>query len=341
LIQPLFLENGILFVLDQRLLPHKVKYIKIISADEGFDAIAKMIVRGAPLIGITAFYALAAEARNTKSKDIAAHLLKKAAKVNSARPTAVNLNFAVREFVKLVKIFSAKPGFAKIAAVKAAEFHAREAKATRLMAKNGARLIKEGSAVLTYCNAGALAAPDYGTALGVIFEAHKQGKVREVFTCETRPYLQGMRLTSFELAEAKIPHRIISDNTAGFLMKKGMIDAVVVGADRIAANGDTANKIGTFTLAVLAGHHKIPFYVAAPVTTIDLSIKTGKEIPIEERSDAELLNIGGKRIAPKSSKGLYFGFDVTENNLITAIITEKGVASPVSASALKNLTGKS
>jgi methylthioribose-1-phosphate isomerase len=335
--EPLFLKNGKLFVLDQRLLPHKIKYIEIRSADEGFEAIKNMIVRGAPLIGITAMYALAVEAQKTTTPG---HLLKKTSKINSARPTAVNLNFAAEEFSALVKKYSDKPDFNKIAMKTAAAFHSREIKASRAIGRNGAKLIKKDSTILTYCNAGALAAPDFGTALAVIFEAFKRGKVKEVFTSETRPYLQGMRLTAFELQNAKIPFRIISDNTAGFLMKKGMIDAIVVGADRIAANGDAANKIGTFALAVLAKYHNIPFYVAAPGTTIDFSIKSGGEIPIEERSDKELLYVGGRRIAPNGARGLYYGFDVTDNALITAIITEKGIASPVNKNTLAGLLGK-
>lgn len=332
---PIIVKNGRVRVLDQRLLPHKIKYMEINSADDGFDAIAKMIVRGAPLIGIVAFYSLALEAGKPGSTEKS--LLKKAGKVNSARPTAVNLNEAVRQFAALLEKHGPEKSFAALAMKKAAEFHRKEVKASELIGRHGAKLIRKNSAIMTYCNAGALAAPDLGTALSVIFEAHRQGKVKRVYTCETRPYLQGMRLTAFELEAAGIPFRIISDNTAGFLMKKGMVDAVVVGADRIAANGDIANKVGTFTLAVLAKHHGIPFYVAAPATTIDMSLRDGSKIPIEERSDSELLKIAGRLFAPKKAKGLYYGFDVTDAELITAIITEKGVISPVNRVNMKRI----
>lgn len=332
---PIVVKNGRVHVLDQRLLPHKIKYIEISSADDGFEAIARMIVRGAPLIGIVAFYSLALEAGKPGSMDKS--LLKKAGKVNSARPTAVNLNEAVMQFAALLEKHGHEKEFAALAMKKATEFHRKEVKASELIGKHGAKLIRKNSAIMTYCNAGALAAPDLGTALSVIFEAHRQGKVMRVYTCETRPYLQGMRLTAFELEAAGVPFRIISDNTAGFLMKKGMVDAVVVGADRIAANGDTANKVGTFTLAVLAKHHGIPFYVAAPATTVDMSLNDGSKIPIEERNDGELLKIAGRLFAPKKAKGLYYGFDVTDAELITAIITEKGVISPVTRNNMKRI----
>ena len=332
---PIIVRKGRVLVLDQRLLPHKIKHVRIKNADDGFKAIADMIVRGAPLIGIVAYYSLALEAGKPGSNERS--LLKKAGKVNAARPTADNLKEAVRQFTLLLEKHGQDKNFAALAMKKAAEFHRKEVKASELIGRHGAKLIKKGSAIMTYCNAGALAAPDLGTALAVIFEAHRQGKVKRVYTCETRPYLQGMRLTAFELEAAGVPFRIISDNTAGFLMKKGMVDAVVVGADRIAGNGDTANKVGTFTLAVLAKHHGIPFYVAAPLTTIDMSLRDGSEIPIEERSDGELVNIAGKRFAPRKARGLYFGFDVTDADLITAIITEKGVVSPVNRANMKKI----
>jgi len=335
LASPILLKKGKVFVLDQRLLPNEIKYREIGSADDGFDAIARMIVRGAPLIGITAFYALAAEAARPRAT--ADRLFQKAERLNSARPTAVNLNAAVAAFTSILKEHAGERDFGKKAMKAAAEFHQREVGASEAIGRHGAALIKKNSSILTYCNAGALAAPDFGTALSVIFEARRMKKVSRVYTCETRPYLQGMRLTAFELSAAKIPFRVICDNTAGFLMKKGMVDAVVVGADRIALNGDTANKIGTFTLAVLARHHGIPFYVAAPRTTIDSSIRDGSQIPIEERDDSELLKIAGKRVAPRGASGLYYGFDVTDASLITAVITEKGVVTPVNRTGLRKL----
>lgn len=339
MIEPLFLKDGKLFVLDQRALPNKTILVGIKCAEDGFNAIRKMIVRGAPLIGITAMYSLALEARQTKKKDIFSHLEKAGEKLKSSRPTAVNLGFAVDHFLDYAKKNFNSPEFHSLALKEAVSFHKTAIRATKLIAENGARLIKKGSGILTYCNAGSLATTGYGTALGVIYEAFKRKKVKEVFVSETRPYFQGMRLTSLELQNAKIPFRIISDNTAGHLMSKGFIDAVVVGADRIASNGDTANKIGTFSAAVLAKYHKIPFFVAAPVSTIDFSLKNGNEIPIEERNDEELLSLFGRRIAPKNAKGLYYAFDVTPAALITAIITEKDAVSPVNAKKLKEVAG--
>lgn len=209
----------------------------------------------------------------------------------------------------------------------------------KAIGKNGAQLIKDGSTILTHCNAGALATVDYGTALGVIRAAMESGKRIRVFADETRPYLQGARLTAWELMKDGIEVYVITDNMAGWLMKKGLIDAVVVGADRIALNGDTANKIGTYSLAVLAKRNNIPFYVAAPVSTIDPTIKSGEEIPIEERRPEEVTHCGGNRIAPEGVKVLNPAFDVTENTLITAIITEKGVIRPPFEENIKKILG--
>lgn len=330
--EPLVLKNNRVFVLDQRFLPLRKKYLEIKSADDGFRAIRDMIVRGAPLIGVTAFYALAIEAkRGTKP------LFKKAVKMASARPTAVNLMFAVKEFEELLLQRGGSPRFGEIALKAAVDFHKREIEATRRISENGEALFSKPSAVMTHCNAGALATTGFGTALGVISFAYKKGKIKEVFACETRPYFQGMRLTAFELKEANIPHKVVCDNTAGFLMKKGLIGAVVVGADRIASNGDTANKIGTFSLAVLCRHHEIPFYVAAPMSTVDFSIKDETGIPIEERDSKELFSLLKRNCSRKSQEALYYAFDITPHGLITAIITDKGVVSPVNASTMKRL----
>jgi methylthioribose-1-phosphate isomerase len=207
----------------------------------------------------------------------------------------------------------------------------------RRMGRYGASLLKKGSSVITYCNAGALATGGIGTALGVIFEARRQGKIRHVYACETRPYLQGSRLTLWELMQAKVPATLITDNMASHIMATEKIDAVIVGSDRIAANADVANKIGTYGLAISAKRHGVPFYVAAPSTTVDLSIPHGRRIPIEERGSAEVLFIGPKAIAPKNARARHPAFDVTPHDLVSAIVTEKGVVRPATAARLKKV----
>ncbi|MCX7830079.1 MAG: S-methyl-5-thioribose-1-phosphate isomerase [Acidobacteria bacterium] len=332
--EPLLLKGKRVFVLDQRHLPQEKIFIEIKSAQDGFTVIKDMVVRGAPLIGVVAYYALAIEAK--KEKNIRS-LLKKADELSKARPTAVNLKFACDLFKKIVKTNWMKSDFDEIVFEKAKEFHRKEVESTVKMAKNGLQFFGKKSRVLTYCNAGSLATTGYGTALGIIKYAYEKGKIKEVFSCETRPYLQGLRITAFELEESKIPYKVICDNAAGHLMKGKMIDAVVVGADRIASNGDTANKIGTYTLAVLAKENKIPFYVAAPMSTIDFSIKNGDEIKIEEREGKEIYDLLDKNIFKKSYKTLYYGFDVTPAKYITAIITDKGVVSAPYFKGLRKL----
>ncbi|MFB3850794.1 MAG: S-methyl-5-thioribose-1-phosphate isomerase [Acidobacteriota bacterium] len=334
MIEPLVVKGRKIYVLDQRLLPMKKVFIEIKSADDGFKAIKDMIVRGAPLIGIVAFYALAVEAaknKNTKS------LLEKVEKISSARPTAVNLKFACDEFRKILSANSNGEKLKEIAFEKASQFHKKEIESTEKIAKNGLKLFRKKSKILTYCNAGSLATTGFGTAVGVIKYAYENGMVEEVFACETRPYLQGLRLTAFELEEAEIPYKVICDNTAGYLISKKEIDAVVVGADRIALNGDTANKIGTYTLSVLAKENKIPFYVASPLSTIDFSIKDGSKIKIEERSGKEFFSLLAQNIFNKSYKTLYYGFDITPAKYITAIITEKGIVKAPYLKGLKKL----
>ena len=332
--EPLVLKGNRVFVLDQRFLPKRKIYVEIKSADEGFKAIKNMVVRGAPLIGVVAFYSLAIEAtknRNQKS------LFEKVEKISKARPTAVNLKFACDEFKKVLSENLKGKRLNEIAFEKAVEFHKKEIESTKKIAENGLKLFKKRTRILTYCNAGSLATTGYGTALGVIKYAYEKGLVKEVFSCETRPYLQGLRLTAFELKEAKIPYKVICDNTAGYLMNKKEIDAVVVGADRIASNGDTANKIGTYTLSVLCKENKIPFYVAAPLTSIDFSIKNGDEIAIEERSGKEFYDLLDKEIFDTSYKTIYYGFDVTPAKNISSIITDKGILKSPYTKGLKEL----
>ena len=291
------------------------------------SAIKKLQVRGAPAIGVAGAYgiALGALAIEASSK---ADFLKKFNRVSkviaSTRPTARNLFFAVERMEQAVK-----PGNdvvkIKAALVKEAiKIHSEEAEATLKLSQLGAGLIKDGFTILTHCNAGPLATTGYGTALGVIIRAHEQGKKIRVFADETRPLLQGARLTVWELQKAGIPVTLITDSMAGYFLSQGGVDCVIVGADRIAANGDTANKIGTYSVAVLAKENGVPFYVAAPTTTIDLSLKTGAEIPIEQRKASEVTHIRGVCIAPDCDVANP-AFDVTPNKYITALITERGI----------------
>jgi methylthioribose-1-phosphate isomerase len=247
----------------------------------------------------------------------------------STRPTAVNLFWALERMMKVAQAHLDDAQKLASALEEEAIAIAREdVEANVRMGMYGATLIPEKANILTHCNAGALATAGYGTALGVIRTAHNQGKKVHVWVDETRPFLQGARLTAWELQKEGIPFTLISDNTAGMLMRSGMVDLIIVGADRIAANGDVANKIGTYSLAVLAKHHGIPFYVAAPTSTIDLNCRCGDEIPIEQRDDEEVLTVMGVRIAPKGAKAFNPAFDVTPNELITAIITERGIIKP-------------
>jgi methylthioribose-1-phosphate isomerase len=322
MVEPIKIKDKKVYVLDQKILP-EIKWVEIKGFKDGFDAIKNMIVRGAPLIGITAFYSLALEVnrKNLKKSEI----LKKAELMRNSRPTAVNLDFAIDKFKEVVEENFSKSNFNETIFSSAVDFHRKESTATKKISRFGLKLFTKKSTVLTYCNAGSLATSGWGTALGVINYAFKKGKIKKVFTCETRPYLQGLRLTAFELQSEKIPFKVICDNTAGFLMKSGKIDAVIVGADRIALNGDTANKIGTYTLAVLAKENNIPFYVAAPTSTIDKNIKDGSFIPIEKRDGSEILENVKVKANLKGKDFCYFAFDVTPHNLIDAIITEKGI----------------
>lgn len=318
-------------MIDQRLLPTKEVYNRYRDYKGVAKAIKDMVVRGAPAIGVSAAMGMALGALKIKTKDKKAFTReynKIARHMAATRPTAVNLFWAIE---RMGKVFETSidhlsiPELKKRLIEEAKRIHDEDIEINMRMGKAGGRLLRNNSTVLTHCNAGALATAGYGTALGVIRGAIAAGKNIRVFADETRPFLQGSRLTAWELHKDNIDVTLITDNMAGEMMKQGLIDAVVVGSDRIAANGDVANKIGTYSVAILARAHKIPFYVAAPTSTIDFNIKDGRDIPIEERSTREVSHIGNKRLAPKGIKIKNPAFDVTPSRLVNAIITEKGV----------------
>jgi methylthioribose-1-phosphate isomerase len=331
-------------MLDQRLLPSEETYLVLRSYDEVAEAIKKMVIRGAPAIGVAAAMGIAlgaSQSVGTSVADLADDLDFICVEMGKTRPTAVNLFWAIERMRTAFE--RAKPtgdveGIKKLLVEEALAIFEEDIAANRAIGKHGGPLIPDGATVLTHCNAGALAtAGDYGTALGVIRGARDAGKKVAVIADETRPFLQGLRLTAWELAKDNIPVTVITDSMAGHVMKSGKIDAVVVGADRIAANGDTANKIGTYMVAVLAREHNIPFYVAAPLTTLDMSLQSGEEIPIEERDQKEVTHIREYQLAPDGVGVHNPAFDVTPNHLIAAIITDKGVARAPYTETLKRL----
>ena len=338
-------SKGTLKLLDQLKLPHVVKTVACHNVKETGEAIKKMQVRGAPAIGVAAGYGMAQAVLASKARSGEA-LLKDLAKagdyLKGTRPTAVNLAWAVDRMLECAR----RQRDLKLPALKArlleeaAAIEEQDIQLCASMAGHGSQLLRDRDQVLTHCNTGALATAGVGTALGCVTTAAKQGKKLHVWVDETRPYLQGARLTALELKEARIPHTLITDNTAAALMAAGKVNVVIVGADRITAQGDVANKIGTYGLAVLAKHHGIPFYVAAPSSTVDLALQQGREIPIEERSPDEVLFIQGKPIAPKGTKALHLGFDVTPHSLISAIVTERGVARAPFHLTLPELLGR-
>lgn len=321
-------------MLDQRILPTEEKYLMLRSYEEVAEAIKKMVVRGAPAIGVSAAMGLAlgaSQSVGTSIADLEFDFDYMCDVMSRTRPTAVNLFWAIermREAFRRAKAVTSDVEEVKNRLVEEAQtIYSDDIEANRKLGRFGGELIPDNSTVLTHCNAGALAtAGDYGTALGVIRGARDAGKRVAVIADETRPFLQGARLTAWELAKDEIPVTLITDNMAGHVMKQGQVDAVVVGADRIAANGDTANKIGTYMVAVLARQHDIPFYVAAPISTLDLTLKTGEEIPIEERNQREVTHMREYQLAPDGIQVQNPAFDVTPHELIAAIITDKGVA---------------
>ncbi|MFI5347721.1 MAG: S-methyl-5-thioribose-1-phosphate isomerase [Elusimicrobiota bacterium] len=319
-------------VLDQRLLPRRVKFVTCRTAKDVAKATTDMVLRGAPLIGCAAAYGMALAARKNRLKDVfaAEPVLRR------ARPTAVNLMHALDHMLD-VAVAGPEKTLSKRMAAAAVKYYRDDLGFNMKMAELGSALLKKGSRVITHCNAGALATAGIGTAVGMIRAGWINGKVEHVYPCETRPYLQGSRLTLWELMQAGIPATLITDNMAAHLMKTKKIHAVIVGSDRIAANADVCNKIGTYGLAILAKHHGIPFYVVAPSTTVDMNTATGDDIPIEERSIREVVEVFGTPIAPKGAKAHHFAFDVTPHALVTAIVTEKGVVSPANGKTLKKV----
>ncbi len=343
----LYWKNNQLYILDQRYLPQKIEYRVCLSYSDVVDSICEMSVRGAPAIGISAGFGVALAAREALDKgynkdQMITYLNKAADKLFQSRPTAVNLYWALDRMKNWLNTH------VKESPKQIAEGLTREAKIileedlenNRQIGKNGALLIPPRATVLTHCNAGALATGGYGTALGVIRAAIENGSEVHVFVDETRPLLQGARLTAVELVQEKIPATLITDNCAGSLMAQGKIDLIIVGADRIAGNGDTANKIGTYSLAVLASYHDIPFYVAAPLSTIDLSISSGDEIIVEERHRKEVTHFNERCIAPEGIEVCNPAFDVTPARLIKAIITERGLVYKPDREKLNNLFQK-
>jgi len=323
-------KNGNVIFVDQTQLPHALKYITCKDLAGLWRAIKTLQVRGAPAIGIAGALGVVLGIKNSKAKTFEEFFneLRQVAKyLASSRPTAINLFWALARMECAAKENSEKPvaQIKKILLAEALKILEEDKRACRRMARYGTELIQGGDAILTHCNAGGLATADYGTALGVLFEAKKDGKRIKVYVDETRPLLQGARLTTWELMHEGIDTTLICDNMAAHLMAKGKVDKVFVGADRIAANGDAANKIGTYNLAVLARYHDIPFYVVAPLSTFDFGLKTGRDIPIEERDGEEVRTALGKPIAPRKVKVYNPAFDVTPNGLITAIVTERGV----------------
>ncbi len=315
-------------IIDQTGLPHKENYLELSSYQDVAQAIKNMNIRGAPAIGVAAAYGIALEAQVIKATT-KGQLLKElqfiTQTIASTRPTARNLFSVIERMNKIAAAGKDVTEIKKSLVDEAIKIHAEEEEATRRLSQLGAELIGDGFGVLTHCNTGPLATAGYGTALGVIIYAHRQGKSIKVFATETRPLLQGARLTTWELKQAGVPFTLITDSMAGYFMKRGEISCVIVGADRITANGYTANKIGTYTLAVLANAHGIPFYVAAPTSTIDLSLTSGYQIPIEQRSPEEVTHIQGVAIAPEGIEVANPAFDITPSQYITAIITEKGI----------------
>ncbi|MBI4974794.1 MAG: S-methyl-5-thioribose-1-phosphate isomerase [Candidatus Omnitrophica bacterium] len=323
-------KNKKVRLIDQTLLPHRFKYIICDDIRTLWKAIRTLQVRGAPAIGIAGALGVVLAANSSKAKRFGGFFkdLNRSIKfLASSRPTAINLFWALGRMECVAKANNDKPisEIKKILLKEALKIIDEDKASCRRMARYGAKLVKNGDAILTHCNAGGLATADYGTGLGVLFEAKRRGRHFKVYVDETRPMLQGARLTTWELMHDGIDATLICDNTAASLMEKGKVNKIFVGADRVARNGDTANKIGTYSLAVLANHHRIPFYVVAPVSSFDFRIKSGKDIPIEERDAKEVRSVLGRVIAPKNVKVYNPAFDVTPNELITAIITEKGI----------------
>lgn len=330
-------------MVDQTKFPQEYKYLDIKSGDKMFDAIKTMIVRGAPAIGIAGAHGVVLYAQELGKQDLTLSefkkkLICKSDYIVSSRPTAVNLYWAVEKQKEIIKSWTGNiETLIEELAKNGKKLELEDIEINKKIGDFGAKIVPKGATILTHCNAGALATVGYGTALGVVRSAFANDPSIKVFADETRPRQQGARITTLELVMDGIPVTLITDGMCSYFMKKGMIDMVCVGADRIAANGDAANKIGTYTVAIAAKYHNIPFYVAAPLSTIDASIKTGDEIVIEERSHDEVTMINGKKICAEGVNIINPGFDVTPNELITGIITEKGILRPNYCEAIAKL----
>ena len=332
-------------MIDQTRLPAEKEFVDCRTIEEVGHAIKTMVIRGAPAIGVAAAMGVSLGADSIEASTFESFyqaLEEKCDRLGQSRPTAVNLAWAIKR-MKDAAQSNKSLSVAKLKSrlkEEALTILTEDIATNEAMGQHGQTLVKDGNVILTHCNAGALATAGFGTALGVVRASVNAGKNIRVLANETRPFLQGARLTTWELKEDGIPVKLITDNMCGFFMNKQEIDLVVVGADRIAANGDVANKIGTYMVAVLAKENNIPFYVAAPVSTLDLSLASGKEIPIEERSSEEVMTINKKRIAPEGVEAAHPAFDITSNHLVTAIITENGIARAPFTESLKTLANQ-
>jgi len=332
-----------LLLLDQRYLPIQEKWFVCRNIQDVITALERMVIRGAPAIGVTAAYGCCLGAATLDASDSKwqKRLNEKLDRLSLARPTAVNLQYCVRRMREAwkadpdVRLDDLRWMWIKMAR----DIHSEDISANKTMGRWGQELLQDGWTVMTHCNAGALATGGYGTALGIIRAAKSAGKTVQVVANETRPFLQGARLTAYELQEDDIPVRVACDNAAALLMAQGLVQAVVLGADRIAANGDTANKIGTYNLAILARENRIPFYVAAPLSTLDIETGQGGDIPIEERPAQEVTHVQGNRIVPEGVSVFNYAFDITPADLITKIITEKGVLDPPYEQSIARVMG--
>lgn len=320
-------------IIDQTRLPIETEYLELRSVEDVWNAIKQLSVRGAPAIGITAAYGLVLGIREKQPQsreEFLAIARNTSTYLTNARPTAVNLKWALDRILKKIERSTTADVDAldELALKEAKEIHREDKEICQSIGQHGSDIIRQPTNVLTHCNTGSLATGQFGTAFSVIFHAHQQGNIHNVWVDETRPLLQGSRLTTWELMQSNIPFKLITDSMAGLVMQQGNVDMIVVGTDRVASNGDTANKIGTYTLAVLAQHHDIPFYIAAPISSIDYSLENGTDIPIEERNPKEITHIGEKPIAPADCPVYNPAFDVTPSQLIHGFITEYGLVAP-------------
>jgi len=334
------LEGGRVRLIDQTRLPHEESYVETADYRDLAEAIRQLKVRGAPLIGITAAYALVLACREAVAdgkEGFLSRLKEAAAELRATRPTAVNLTWALERMLRVAEAAASGDDAIDTMEREARRIHEEDIAANHRIGSNGSALLGAGPAVLTHCNTGSLATGGYGTALGVIRAAWEQGRLERVYATETRPLLQGARLTAWELQRDGIPFTLVVDSAAGSILQRGLAQAVVVGADRIAANGDVANKIGTYTLAVLANQNGVPFYVAAPTSTIDVATPSGEEIPIEERAPEEVTTLAGAATAAAGATAANPAFDVTPADYVSAIITEKGVGRPPYLASLARL----